>query len=177
MTNRKDFSLALSAYRGSDSREESYIQRFEALLQYPNCYDRFLLSGHLTASCWVLNHDQSKVLLLHHAKLNKWLQPGGHADGDENLVRVAQKELEEETGLTDYSLVSEDIFDIDIHGIPERKGVLEHDHYDVRFLFRASASSTITKNHESNALEWVDLEDVPNEASLQRMVAKTYILQ
>ncbi|MEQ8715504.1 MAG: NUDIX hydrolase [Cyclobacteriaceae bacterium] len=173
MINRDDFSEALAAYKPLDSREAGFVPRFKELLRYPNCYERSLLSGHLTASCWVLNHDHSQVLMLHHAKLNKWLQPGGHADGDENLLRVAQKELDEETGLTDYELISESIFDLDIHDIPERKGVPPHQHYDVRFAFRASLSSSITKNHESNALEWVDLAKVPDEPSLQRMVTKT----
>ncbi len=114
--------------------------------------------------------------MLHHAKLNKWLQPGGHADGDENLLRVAQKELDEETGLTEYKLISESIFDLDIHDIPERIGVPAHQHYDVRFVFGASRSSMTVKNHESNALEWVDLAKVPDELSLQRMVTKTSLL-
>lgn len=177
MTTRAQFTKALADYKSLDIKETSFVSQFEELLRYPNCYERSLLSGHLTASCWVLNHDHSQVLMLHHAKLNKWLQPGGHADGDENLLRVAQKELDEETGLTDYSLVSEEIFDIDIHDIPERKGVPAHKHYDIRFVFRASRSSSITKNHESNALEWVELSEVPNEPSLQRMVAKTMLLQ
>lgn len=177
MIDRSTFIKALADYNAYDSTEASYIKRFEKLLQYPNCYERSLLTGHLTASCWVLNHDQSEVLLLHHVKLDKWLQPGGHADGDENLIAVARKELEEETGLTDYTIRSENIFDLDIHHIPERKGVPAHEHYDVRFVFRASPSSTITKNHESNALEWVKLEDVPKEASLQRMVSKSKVNQ
>lgn len=176
MITRDRFADALAAYNPFDSTEAGFVPRFEELLQYPNCYERSLLSGHLTASCWVLNHDHSQVLMLHHAKLNKWLQPGGHADGDQNLLRVAQKELGEETGLTDYKLLSESIFDIDIHEIPERKGIPAHEHYDVRFVFRAGRSSSIFKNHESNALDWVDLAKVPDEPSLQRMVAKTRLL-
>ncbi len=97
----------------------------------------------------------------------------GFCMSDENLINVARKELAEETGLTDYIMPSKDVFDLDIHHIPERKGVPAHEHYDVRFVFRASPASTITKNHESNALKWVKLEDVPKEPSLQRMIAKS----
>lgn len=173
MTDRQILKKGLANYAPSDPVEAGYVPRFEQLLRHPDCYKRSLASGHLTASCWVLDHSKTKVLLLHHAKLDKWLQPGGHADGDENLLRVATKELSEETGLTDCVLLTEGIFDIDIHLIPERKNVPAHDHFDVRFAFVAPPNARINKNHESHALAWVQLSEVPPEASLQRMVVKT----
>ena len=173
MTDRVSLKSALQDYTPLDSTESAFVPRFLALLEYPNCYERSLLHGHLTASCWVLNHDLTAVLMLHHAKLDKWLQPGGHADGDENLIGVAQKELVEETALSGFTLFDESIFDLDIHTIPERKGVPEHEHYDVRFAYRASPQAEISGNHESKGLAWVELNQTPDEESIQRMVEKT----
>jgi len=158
--------------------ETNFKKRFIDLLLEPNCFMRLRLEGHFTASCWTTDMSRRKVLLMHHAKLNKWLQPGGHADGDENLINVAKKELQEETGLENYSTSNfNNIFDIDIHTIPEKKGIPEHFHYDVRFHFIADKPDEIKKNHESNDLKWVNLDDVQeickNEKSIMRMVEKT----
>jgi 8-oxo-dGTP pyrophosphatase MutT (NUDIX family) len=114
---------------------------------------------------------------MHHAKLDKWLQPGGHADGDENLIGVAKKELYEETGLVNFTYSNSNIFDLDIHTIPIKKDIPEHFHYDVRFHFIANNPSEIQKNHESLDLKWIDLSQVQevcnNEKSIMRMVEKT----
>ena len=139
MTDRPALHSALRNYKTVYVEEAQYVQRFVELLQHPDAYQRGHLPGHITGSSWIVNQDGSKVLLVKHAKLNKWLQPGGHADGDENVFRVALREANEETGLEDLTLVGEGLFDIDIHSIPERKDLPfpKHDHYDVRFLFRA----------------------------------------
>lgn len=97
---------------------------------------------------------------MHHRKLDKWLQPGGHADREEDLINVSRKEAAEETGLTKLTLLSNSIFDLDIHRIPERKGIRAHDHYDVRFLFSTDPNSKIQGNHESNALKWIRLDEL-----------------
>jgi len=159
-------------------REEAYKSRFLTLLKDQNCFLRSRLAGHLTASCWVLD-DSDRVLLMHHKKLDKWLQPGGHADGEEDLLNVAKKELQEETGLVNFNVDAE-IFDLDIHTIPLRKDIPEHLHYDVRFLFTAANPDEIQKNHESIDLKWVSLglvQDLCNgEQSILRMVKKSHNL-
>ena len=140
-----------------------------------NCFLRENLQGHLTASAFVLNKAKTKTLLLHHAKLNRWLQPGGHADGDSDLAAVALKETQEETGLKNLELIDYKIFDIDIHTIPQRKDVPEHLHYDVRFLIIAQENEAFTVSHESTALAWIPLGEVVNycnDASILRMVGK-----
>ncbi len=175
MTDRSALRDALLKYQPYNATEATFLPKFLELLEFSNCYERSLLHAHITASSWVLNYDMTAVLMLHHAKLNRWLQPGGHADGDENLVRVAKKELMEETALKAFTLIEEKIFDIDIHLIPERKGVPAHDHYDVRWAFHASEDASIMGNHESNALSWVPLEETPDEESIQRMVTKTQL--
>ena len=160
-------------------KEEAYKSEFLALLKDQDCFLRSRLAGHLTASCWVLNPERDSVLLMQHKKLNRWLQPGGHADGEEDLLAVAKKELNEETGLINFSVTSE-IFDLDIHAIPLRKDIPEHLHYDVRFLFTTANPDEIQKNHESMDLKWISLglvQDLCNgEESILRMVKKSHNL-
>lgn len=113
-----------------------------------------------------------KVLLTHHKKLNKWLQLGGHADGDGDVRSVALKEAREESGLKEFELISPGIFDLDVHLIPERKNEPAHYHYDIRFVFRADASIPLQITHESKALAWIvldDLERYTTESSMMRM--------
>ena len=166
----------MEQYEGFDQTEENMRQRMLRFVQdYPDCFKRELLIGHITGSCWVIDPVNEKVLLLHHAKLNKWLQPGGHCDGNENVAAVAQTELFEETGL-DVKPVSTTFFDLDIHTIPERKGVPEHEHFDVRFLFHADERMPLIQNHETNGLKWIPLNEIhklTEERSVLRMQEKS----
>ena len=148
------------------------------VIENENCFHRTLLCGHVTGSAWVVNENHDKVLLLEHAKLNRWLQPGGHCDGDSDVLRVALREAQEESGLTSLRVASTEIFDVDVHWIPERNGenfVPGHWHYDVRFLLRADENEAPQINHEAKAFRWVDLQEIMQfpEASLQRMARKT----
>ena len=81
---------------------------------YEDCFERSLEVGHITGSCWLLNKNRSKSLLLHHAKLDKWLQLGGHCDGDPDVLAVAIKEAQEESGILGIVPVHPNIFDIDV---------------------------------------------------------------
>lgn len=134
--------------------------------QHPDCFERTLLIGHITASAWLINKAGTHVLLMHHTKLNMWLQLGGHCDGDADVVRVAVKEAQEESGIMGIAVVSEDIFDIDIHRIPARGHEPEHAHYDVRFLLQVTSDETVIQNSESLALRWIGKD--PAELPVQR---------
>ena len=168
--------VALEGHVAADANETKHRDRLLQFLASDAAhYLRSNLAGHLTASALVLNHAGDSVLLLHHRKLDPWLQPGGHADGDENLERVARKEVEEETGIGDLTLVNTGIFDVDVHTIPERKGVPEHLHYDLRFLFWASPGAVPLGNHEVKAVRWVPrsgVEEWVSDESILRMVRK-----
>ncbi|MDD9952565.1 MAG: NUDIX hydrolase [Zetaproteobacteria bacterium] len=120
-------------------------------------FKRSHLVGHFCGSAWVVDYHAERVVLMHHKKLQKWLQPGGHCDGDVDVEAVARKEAAEETGLDNLTLVVENIFDLDLHAIPEHKGVPAHLHYDVRFLFRAPEGARLVQNEESHALQWFPL--------------------
>ena len=131
--------------------------------------------GHFTGSAFVVSVDGRRTLLTHHRKLDRWLQPGGHADGDGDLRQVALKEAEEETGLSALEVGTE-VFDLDRHWIPERKADPGHWHYDVRFVVQVTGDETFVVGEESNDLRWWPVEDVAADEtldpSLRRMAAK-----
>lgn len=145
------------------------------LMSTAEAFDRSHESGHFTGSAWLVSKDGKRVLLLHHRKLGRWLQPGGHADGDADLAGVALREAVEETGVTDLR-VEGAVFDIDCHLIPARGDESEHWHYDVRYVVRAGSDERFVVNAESRALEWRPVVEVADdeslEASLRRMARK-----
>ncbi len=142
----------------------------------PDCFMRSNLSGHITGSAWLIDETKTQVLLTHHKKLQEWLQLGGHADGDSDILNVALKEAHEESGITSIEPLSREIFDIDVHEIPEHKGVPAHYHYDVRFLLVAKSKDFII-SEESNDLAWISIKDIAQsnsfDPSLRRMAEKS----
>ena len=132
----------------------------------PLCFERSHAAGHMTGSAWLLNPAGDKALLTLHHNLQRWMQTGGHADGDPDTLRVALKEAEEESGITGIVPISEEIFDIDIHLIPARpaKGEPAHYHYDVRYLLRAPHEQYAI-SHESDDLAWWSAEDFATRAA------------
>jgi 8-oxo-dGTP pyrophosphatase MutT (NUDIX family) len=131
---------------------------FELTALEPDALDRSATPGHLTGSALVFNHDATETLLLFHTKLQRWLQPGGHADGEANLARVALKEATEETGIEGLEIVDPAI-DLDIHNVA-KPGTPEVLHYDVRFLVFAPEGAQPRGNHESQDIRWVSLADL-----------------
>ena len=143
---------------------------------HADCLLRSQLTGHLTGSAWIVDPSRRLTLLTHHRKLDKWLQLGGHADGDPDLLAVALREAREESGLTGLRAVSPEPFDIDRHRIPARKDVPEHWHYDLRFMIEADPAAPLTVTDESHDLAWVAVNEVTHlnaEESMARMVRKT----
>jgi 8-oxo-dGTP pyrophosphatase MutT (NUDIX family) len=143
---------------------------------HPDCLLRTCVPGHLTGSAWIVDAPRRRVLLTHHRKLDKWLQPGGHADGDPDLLAVALREGREETGLTRLHAVSPEVFDVDRHPIPPRGDTPGHWHLDLRFLVAADPEEELIISDESHDLAWVELERIAAlnpEESMLRMVRKT----
>src|ERR1019366_3306840 len=108
----------LRAYRPSDAHEARMAEQLRLFVEaHADCFERSLAIGHVTGSAWIVDRDRTHTLLTHHRKLDKWLQLGGHADGDLDILRVALREAREESGLEAIRPVSEEIFDVDIHTI------------------------------------------------------------
>lgn len=167
---------ALNRYidRYPDERD-IVLTMIDFLRREPACFNRSTVEGHFTGSAWIVHPTNNDlVLLTHHAKLNKWLQLGGHADGNTNLLEVALTEAREESGITEFQILTTEIFDLDIHPIPARAQELEHLHYDVRFVLRA-ASEHYLVSHESHDLAWlpsVSIHTHTTEPSMTRMADK-----
>ncbi len=169
---REAFLETVKNYFCSTAQESIFKAQFLDLLKHEDAFQRTHLPGHITGSAFIVSEDQSQTLLVHHVKLNKWLQPGGHTDGDTNVARVALREANEETGLEMLALSSAEIFDLDIHTIPARKDFPQHDHFDVRYLFKASTTEKIIVSEESHDVKWVSLSELErynNETSILRM--------
>ena len=142
----------------------------------PECFERTLLTGHVTGSAWIVSADRRHALLTHHRKLDMWVQLGGHSDGDPDTCAVATREALEESGLQSIALVSSNIFDVDVHRIPERGAEPAHFHYDIRYLFEAARDEVFVVSEESLALAWVEMEKLVElgvDRSVLRMAAKT----
>jgi 8-oxo-dGTP pyrophosphatase MutT (NUDIX family) len=158
--------VSLARYRDQWQGE---AQTAEAFLRFLGSHDDVFVRshriGHFTGSAFLVSADGTRVLLMHHRKLDRWLQPGGHADGDANLARVALREAREETGVAGLR-VEGGIFDLDRHRIPARGDEPEHWHYDVRYVVRAGTDERFAINTESLALAWRPVADVAADASL-----------
>jgi 8-oxo-dGTP pyrophosphatase MutT (NUDIX family) len=132
-------------------------------------------AGHFTGSAWLVSADGERALLMLHRKLGRWLQLGGHADGEADLANVALREAEEESGLRDLDVLP-GIFDMDRHVIPARRDEPEHWHYDVRYVVVARGDETFVRNEESLDLAWRPVADIAadpeSDESLRRMANK-----
>ncbi len=174
--DRSTLLQQLEVYTSNYSEELLFKNQFIELLQHPDAFQRTHLPGHITGSTWIVDESKMNALLIHHAKLNQWLQPGGHADGDEYVLRVALREAEEETGVKEFKILSDTIFDLDIHPIPIRKDFPAHLHYDIRFLVQANIAHELIVSDESLDVAWISFDELPsftdNNPSIKRMVEK-----
>jgi 8-oxo-dGTP pyrophosphatase MutT (NUDIX family) len=163
---------ALEAYRPPTIEQQDVRSRMLAFLaEHPtDAHLRTCLPGHFTASALLVDRSRGKALLTHHRKLGRWLQIGGHCDGDANFAHVAWRELLEESGIEAVSM-GEPV-DLDIHVIPARPGEPEHLHLDVRFIAEAPPGSRATANEESLRLEWFapsEIDRLQTDDSVRRL--------
>jgi 8-oxo-dGTP pyrophosphatase MutT (NUDIX family) len=159
--------------RGERHLDGALADEFRRFLHSdPRVFERSHVPGHFTGSAWLVSADGQRVLLMHHRKLGRWLQLGGHADGDAQLAQVALREAGEESGLGGLQ-VDPAIFDLDRHLIPARPGEPAHWHYDVRYVVRAGKDEAFVGNGESLALAWRSIAalaaDPDSDTSLRRM--------
>ena len=176
-TAMQNLKQLLKSYIQKNPYEVNAIKMLNFLNNHDGCFEKDNLPGHFTGSAWVISPDKNKILMTHHKKLNMWLQLGGHADGEKDLKLVAIKEAKEESGFNNFSILSEEIFDLDIHKIESMNEEPEHFHYDVRFLLEADPNEqNIIISEESHDVKWIHLDDVlkyNSEESISRMVEKT----
>ncbi len=179
--HRQSLLSLLHQYNPIDPAERSmWLNTITFVETNPDCFERSLAIGHVTGSAWIVSPDRQQVVLIHHRKLDRWFQPGGHADGNPDVAAVAMQEAQEETGLTRlrfaHSFTEEPpIFDLDVHLIPARGSDPAHYHYDIRFLLEADPDEAFVESGETKAIRWVQLTDVDRfteEISIRRMTGK-----
>jgi 8-oxo-dGTP pyrophosphatase MutT (NUDIX family) len=174
--NRDFLLVKLTQHRPHDEHERSMRdQIIKFVNEHSDCFERTLLIGHITGSAFIVNKQRTRTLMTHHQKLDKWLQLGGHSDGEWNTLNVALREAQEESGISKITPLSENIFDVDVHLIPERKSEPQHFHYDIRFLCEADENQDLMITNESKDLAWIPLEtmeEYTTEESVLRMVRK-----
>lgn len=138
-----------------------FIEKFDDVLTRKNIF------GHFSSSAFVVNKDRTKMIVVYHNIYNGWIIPGGHADGEENLLSVAVREVEEETGLK-VKVLDENIFSIQsiaVKGhVKHGKYVSAHLHLDVLFLLEADETAQLTyRKDESKGVKWIELNEATDE--------------
>ncbi len=174
MSRVSDLRVHLEAYeaRGPEAKTVAAVLDLLETAASPLADDNYV-PGHVTASAFVIDKGHEMLLMIHHGKLHRWLQPGGHIDPGESALTAAIREVEEETGVVGVPLGS-GVFDVDVHDIPAHGGRPPHLHYDVRFLLEATKNQ-LSNSAEVNDVRWVPLSDVSDlttESSVLRPTAK-----
>jgi hypothetical protein len=176
-----DLALArhvLERYEPRDAGQAAFRARMLAFVDaHPeDAHERSCLEGHLTASALLLDSTGERALLTLHKKLGRWLQLGGHCDGDANLAGVAWRELVEESGIAQIEIDARPI-DLDIHSIPARVNEPEHLHLDTRFVARAAPGALPCASSESIELRWFrpdELGSIATDDSVRRLFALAF---
>jgi len=180
----KHETLALLRQHSTHFEEEKAFlkQTIDFVERNDRFWQRSNLEGHLTGSAWVLSEEGDAALLLHHVKLDRWLQPGGHADDtDASIIETARREAIEECGIKDPGLHAPVIFDLDVHEIPAIGHEPAHFHFDLRFLFFVKKDTELTRNLlETKAVAWVQVHELSAETtpqSIRRMALKSWKIE
>ena len=144
-----------------------------------DCLDRTNLVGHLTTSIWTVNKERTKTLMVYHNIYDSWSWIGGHADGEEKLSEVAMRELQEETGVKNARLVSEDIFSLEVLPVSghEKKGkyVPSHLHLNITYLAEANENEDLTVNVDENkGVKWFAFDEALQASKESWFVDRIY---
>lgn len=175
--DRAELIAQIERYEASDEERSFKGDMIDLMRNQERCFYRDdFQPGHITGSGILLDKSGTRILMNHHKGLNKWLCFGGHADGDENILNVATREVIEESGIENIRAVSENIFDLDIHPIPTntKKNEPYHFHYDIRYLF-STDHDDFKISDESVELKWCSFDEalkLDTSKSMKRMINK-----
>lgn len=169
-----DYKKCIKEYVPRNLEEEATRSAIQAFITVhgDNVLTRENVIAHMTASSVIINEAHTKMLMIHHKIYNTWTWQGGHADGEEDMLRIALKEAEEETGLTIFKILkinNKPITTLDIlpvYGhIKKGAHVSTHLHLNVAFIFEANEADMLLVNkEETNGLKWVPFEEIDDYA-------------
>lgn len=160
----------MKAYLPFNEQERQDKEELLCALDGKNIFLRENRMAHMTASAWVVNPKRDKVLMVYHNIYDSWSWLGGHADGNEDLLAVALREVQEESGIQNVRPVKEDIFSIEILTVDghEKKGayVPSHLHLNVTYLLEADENEPLRiKPDENCGVSWFSLEEAVERSS------------
>jgi len=161
MIDLKDSLLAYVPYNEIEQADKKII--LDCLERYDDIFERTNLLVHMTASAWVTNKQKTKILMAYHNIYKSFAWLGGHCDGEKDCLALAIKEVKEESGLTDVSPLSEDIFSIEVLTVnghyKKGKYVPSHLHLNVTYLLTADDTQHLRfKEDENSAVQWFDID-------------------
>jgi 8-oxo-dGTP pyrophosphatase MutT (NUDIX family) len=183
---RATLRLVLARYDEVHPADRATTARIRALVDaHPDCFSRHCFPGHITTSAFIVSPDLEHCLLTHHRKLSRWLQLGGHVEGECEPHRAALREAIEESGMARFRFFDESSrplpYDVDVHSIPARPGEPQHDHHDLRYLLIAEPGQSIQVSDESHDVRWfpitaiADRDEVTDE-SVTRLARRALAL-
>ena len=130
---------------------------------------------HFTSSAFVLNPSRTHVLMVYHNIYNSWSWTGGHADGEPDLFFVAKKELMEESGVTDLTVIQQEMISLDIlpviGHVKNGKYVAPHLHFNATYLFEVQDDAHFkAKLDENSAVGWIAVDEIHQKCTEQHMI-------
>lgn len=177
MNLRKEIE-SYSPYNCEEKKDKEIMIKY--MDTFSDVFTRNNEIGHFTSSCWIVNKEKTKVLMVYHNIYDSWSWAGGHADGDEDLLRVSLKEAKEETGLKNVFPLSSEIFSLEVLGVDghmkKGKYVSSHIHLNITYLLYADEKeATHIKYDENSGVKWFELDEavkVSNEPYMKKIYSK-----
>ncbi len=172
-----DVIKAYKPFNEQEERDREIILDF--LKRNPDAFLRSNRLAHMTASAWCVNKNRDKVLMVYHNIYDSWSWTGGHADGDEDLLHVALKELKEETGVKNPKAITEDIYSLEVLTVDghEKRGeyVSSHLHLNVTYLIEADENEELKICEDENSgVRWFSPEDALKASTEPWFVERIY---
>lgn len=166
-----------TCYNEAENKDKELI--LSAINTYPNLLTRDNVAMHMTASGYILNKTKDKVLMIYHKIYDSWAWTGGHADGENDLLKVALKEAKEETGLKNIKPITKNLFSLEVltvNGhIKKGKYVSSHLHLNFTYLLEADENETLIINkEETKGVQWIPLNKINEYSTEKYMINSIY---
>ena len=160
-------------FNEQEERDKEFILSF--MDTYEDVLTRDNVVAHFTVSNWVVNKERTKIIMIYHNIYNSWAWTGGHADGDSYFLHVALKELEEETGLKNVKVLTNDIASLEIvtvdGHVKRGKYVSSHLHINVTYILEADENELLRiKEDENSGVKWIDIDKVIEVTNEPKMI-------